>query len=103
MKACWLKMPVSAPGQLLELTVTVDGAFSPAVSLSPPGVCRMWCSDLGPTRIEGSPGQRLPGPMVKPTNELQRRLRFPQKEDPPNRRPEGSNRGPFWPASGAVR
>jgi hypothetical protein len=27
MKACWLKMPVLATGQLFELTVIVDGVF----------------------------------------------------------------------------
>ena len=79
MKACWLKMPVSAPGQLLELTVTVDGAFF--TSGFAVAIRRMQnvVFGLGPTRIEGSPGQRFPGPMMKPANELPPILRFPRK------------------------
>jgi hypothetical protein len=77
MKACWLKMPVCAPGQLLELAVTVDGAFF--TSGFAVAVRRMQnvVFGLGPTRIEGSPGQKFPGPMTKPANELQTILRLP--------------------------
>jgi hypothetical protein len=76
MNACWLKMPVFAPGQLLKLTVTRDGAFF--TSGFAVAVRRMQnvVFGLGPTRIEGSPGQRFPGPMMKPANELWTTLRF---------------------------
>lgn len=80
MKACWLKMPVPTLGQLLELTVAVDGALF--VSGFAVAVRRMQnlVFGLGPTRIEGSPGQRFPGSIMKPANELQRSLRFPCKD-----------------------
>jgi|GEM_PF-4439437 len=68
MKACWLKMPVSAPGQLLELTVTVDGAYFTSGFAVAARRMQNVVFGLGPTRIEGSPGQRIPGPIVKPTN-----------------------------------
>jgi len=76
MKACWSKMPVCAPGQLLELTVTVDGVlFASGFAVA---VRRMQnlVFGLGPTRIEGSPGQRFPGSTMKPAKELKTRLRF---------------------------
>lgn len=80
MKACWLKTPVCAPGQLLDLTVTVDGAFftsgfAVAIRRMQNVVFGLPANrhGLGPTRIEGSPGQRFPGPMMKPANELQTR------------------------------
>jgi hypothetical protein len=86
MKACWLKTPVPALGQPLGLTVTVDGVFfaggfAVAIRRMQNGVF-----GLGPTRIEGSPGQRFPGPMMKPANELQRWLRF-------HKRPSGASGG----------
>jgi hypothetical protein len=57
MKARWLKMPVFLLGQLLELTVKKMGYASPAVSLSPLGVCRIWCLADWRARIEGGQGQ----------------------------------------------
>lgn len=77
MKARWLKMPVFAPGQHSELTVTVDGAlFTTGFAVA---IRRMQnvVFGLGPTRIEGSPGQRFPGPKTKPAKESQNKLRFP--------------------------
>lgn len=76
MKACWLKTPVFAPGQLLELTVFGDGVFLPSGFAA--ATRRMHDQVFGPvsTRIEGSPGQQTPGPVMKPSNELHRRLRF---------------------------
>jgi hypothetical protein len=79
MKACWLKRPVFAPGQLSELTVTVDGAFFTSGFAVATRRMQNVVFGLGPTRIEGGPGQRFPGPITKPANELQTRLRFPRK------------------------
>ena len=67
MKACWLKMPVAAPGQLLKLTVIVDGVFF--TSGFAVAIRRMQnVVFVFTTRIEGSPGQRFPGPVMKPAN-----------------------------------
>ena len=69
MKACWLKTPVSTLGQL-ELTVNVDGVvFASGFAVATRRIQNR-VFGLEPTRIEGSPGQRFPGPLVKPANEL---------------------------------
>lgn len=65
-------MPVFAPGQLSELTVAVDGAFFTGGFAVAVRRMQNVVFGLVPTRIEGGPGQRFPGPMMKPANELQR-------------------------------
>jgi len=65
MKACWLKTPVNMPGQLMELTVMIDGAFfTSGFAVASRRKQYVVLGDVS-TRIEGSPGQRFLGPSVE--------------------------------------
>lgn len=63
----------------MELAVTVDGAFFTGGFAVAVRRMQNVVFGLGPTRIEGSPGQKFPGPMTKPANELRTILRLPRK------------------------
>lgn len=65
---------MGTPGQLLELTVIKDGVFFTDGFVVAARRMQNKVLGLGPTRIEGSPGQRFPGPRMKPANESQTKL-----------------------------
>ncbi len=73
MKACWLKTPAIMPGQLLELTVSIDGVFFTGGFAVATRRMQDVVFGLEPTRIEGSPRQRFLGRVKKPTNKLHKR------------------------------
>ena len=61
-KACWLKTPVFAPGQLKRAHRYVDGVvFINGFAVATKRMQHV-VFGMRPARIEGCPGQLLPGP-----------------------------------------
>lgn len=62
MKACWFKAPVAAQGQLKRAHRFVDGAaFIKGFTVATRRKQHLVFGPV-PARIEGCPGQKLPGP-----------------------------------------
>jgi hypothetical protein len=87
----WLKTPVQTLGQLIEFTVYLDGVvFTGGFAVASR---RKQDEVFGrePTRIEGSPGQRIPRRLMKPANGCRRRIDSRAKH-----RWTSGGRDPFW-------